>query len=65
MIEIINVSKKYKKYVVPFNSLKSFFLNHKKYKEENNHPKHAAVLYFLQRSVQVIDEFQVTLLEIF
>ena len=34
MIEIINVSKKYKKYVVPFNSLKSFFLNHKKYKEE-------------------------------
>ena len=35
MIEIINVSKKYKKYVVPFNSLKSFFLNHKKYKEEN------------------------------
>ena len=35
MIEIIIVSKKYKKYVVPFNSLKSFFLNHKKYKEEN------------------------------
>ena len=35
MIDIIDVSKKYKKYTVPFNSLKSFLLNHKKYIEEN------------------------------
>ena len=35
MIEINNVTKRYKKYVVPFNSLKSFVLNYKKYKEEN------------------------------
>ena len=35
MIELINVSKRFKKYTVPFNSLKSFLLNYKKYKEEN------------------------------
>ena len=35
MIELVNVSKRFKKYTVPFNSLKSFLLNYKKYKEEN------------------------------
>ena len=35
MIELVNVSKRFKKYVVPFNSLKSFLLNYKKYREEN------------------------------
>ena len=35
MIELTNVSKRFKKYTVPFNSLKSFLLNYKKYKEEN------------------------------
>lgn len=35
MIEIINVSKRYKKYTVPYNSLKSFLLNHKRYVEES------------------------------
>jgi ABC-type polysaccharide/polyol phosphate transport system, ATPase component len=35
MIELINVSKRFKKYTVPFNSFKSFLLNYKKYKEEN------------------------------
>ena len=36
MIELVNVSKRFKEYTVPFNSLKSFLLKYKKYKEENN-----------------------------
>lgn len=34
MIEIVNLSKSFKKYIVPFNSLKSFMINHKRYNEE-------------------------------
>lgn len=36
MIHIEYLSKKYKKYVIPINSLKSYIINHKSYKEESN-----------------------------
>ena len=36
MINIEHLSKKYKKYVIPINTLKSFLINYKKYKEESN-----------------------------
>lgn len=35
MIDLIDVTKRYKKYTVPFNSLKSFMINRKKFTEEN------------------------------
>lgn len=36
MIEIRHLSKKYKKYVIPINTLKSFLINYKKYREESS-----------------------------
>ena len=35
MIRISNLTKKYKKYVIPINTLKSFLINYKEYKEES------------------------------
>lgn len=36
MIKIENLSKRYRRYVVPMNSLKSFVINHRQYREEQD-----------------------------
>lgn len=52
MITISNLTKKYKKYIVPINTLKSFIINYKEYKRENRRIDDLYVIQDLSLKIQ-------------